>query len=371
MPAIFLPGPFADADMLAAILGAPPPAAPAPVLLPGHALRADPAGARVALVAEPDGLGAAGGVIEADAAGAARLAFALAAFGAAATREAATETGARAEVRLAADGDAPPAPFAAADAPEWRAHLVEAAKEVMGHFGRLPAEATPALMPGISFRALSRVRGAAEATPALRRSGFGPADVEPVGLARPYAKYFGLEEHRLRHRRFDGRMSPVIDRAVFASGDAVTVVPFDPRRREVMLIEQFRAGLMARRDPSPWCLEAVAGRCDAGETPEETARREAQEEAAITLGRIERIAGYYSSPGIASEHITAFVGEADLAGARGVHGLASEDEDIRTLVAPLAVAMDLVATGEVNNAQLMISLMWLEANADRLVAAWT
>ena len=40
-----------------------------------------------------------------------------------------------------------------------------------------------------------------------------------------------MEEHRLRHRRFDGAMSEPLDRAVFTSGDAVTVLPFDPRAR--------------------------------------------------------------------------------------------------------------------------------------------
>ena len=121
-----------------------------------------------------------------------------------------------------------------------------------------------------------------------------------------------MEEHRLRHRRFDGGMSDALDRAVFTSGDAVTVLPFDPRAGTVLLIEQFRAAPYARRDPHPWCLETVAGRCDRPEPPEATARREAREEAGLELGRLERIAGYYPSPGIAAEYITAFVAEADL-----------------------------------------------------------
>ena len=146
-----------------------------------------------------------------------------------------------------------------------------------------------------------------------------------------------MEEHRLRHRRFDGGMSDALDRAVFTSGDAVTVLPFDPRAGSVLLIEQFRAGLHARRDPHPWCLETVAGRCDRIEPPEATARREAREEAGLELGRLERIAGYYPSPGTMAEFITAFVGEADLGGAGGTHGLAEEHEDIRALVVPLEV----------------------------------
>jgi ADP-ribose pyrophosphatase len=114
----------------------------------------------------------------------------------------------------------------------------------------------------------------------------------------------------------------------------------------------------------------VAGRCDRAEAPETTARREAEEEAGLTLGRLERMTGYYPSPGIMSEYITAFVGEADLSGAGGTHGLPEEDEDILSLVVPRADALAAVASGEINCAPLILSLLWLDANAARLRADW-
>ena len=185
-----------------------------------------------------------------------------------------------------------------------------------------------------------------------------------------YARFFGIEDHRLRHRRFDGAMSGPLDRTVFTSGDAVTVLPFDPRRDAVLLIEQFRAG--AVRPPRPAALVPRDGRRALRplEPPEATARREAREEAGLELGRLERIAAFYPSPGIMAEHITAFVGEADLGTAGGTHGLADEHEDIRTLVVPLDAALAAVASGEINNAPLLVSLLWLRANAERLAAAW-
>jgi nudix-type nucleoside diphosphatase (YffH/AdpP family) len=166
-------------------------------------------------------------------------------------------------------------------------------------------------------------------------------------------------------------MSDLIDRAVFTSGDAITVLPFDPRAGTVLLIEQFRSGPWARRDPHPWSLETVAGRCDVTEPPEATARREAREEAGLELGRIERIAAFYPSPGIVAEHITSFVAEADLGGAGGTFGLAEEHEDIRALVVPLGDALAAVETGEINTSPLMVSLLWLARHEERLRAAWT
>jgi nudix-type nucleoside diphosphatase (YffH/AdpP family) len=254
---------------------------------------------------------------------------------------------------------------------EGRARLEETLSEVMGLFGRRTAAEMPALLPGIAVRALARARGAATATSAALSEAPGAEAVELSERVYPYARFFAVEEHRLRHPRFDGGMSAPVERAVFASGDAVTVLPFDPHAGTVLLIEQFRAGPWARRDPRPWMLETIAGRSDRAEPPEATARREAGEEAGLTLGRLERIGGYYPSPGIASEYIVGFVGEADLGGAGDTtHGLAEEQEDIRTLVVTLEGAMEAFAAGEIRNAPLIVSLLWLDRHAARLRLAW-
>lgn len=253
---------------------------------------------------------------------------------------------------------------------EREARFAEALTEIMGHYGHRPAEEVAGLLHGIGIRALARTRGATRPSLVTLGRGFTSADVEPMEREFSYARFFGMEEHRLRHRRFDGTMSEAIDRAVFTSGDAITVLPFDPRTGSVLLIEQFRAGPWARRDPRPWSLETVAGRCDETEPPEATARREAREEAGLELGRLERIAAFYPSPGIVAEHITSFVAEADLGGAGGTHGLAEEHEDIRVVVVPLDDALAAIATGEINTSPLMLSLLWLSLHAERLRAAW-
>lgn len=247
--------------------------------------------------------------------------------------------------------------------------LAEMVEEIAGWAGRIPEAEAAGLLRMTKARALARVRGR-EAPGATLRTGRGPEDVEIREVERPFVGFFALERHRLRHRRFDGGVSEEIDRLVFASGDAVTVLPYDPRRDRVLMIEQFRAGPHARKDRLPWCLETVAGRCDAEESLEETVRREAREEAGLELGRVERILGYYPTPALAAEHITSFVGEADLGGEHGVFGLDSEHEDIRAFAVPRPEAMAGIASGEINNAPLAISLLWLELNVERLRREW-
>ncbi|MCB1404028.1 MAG: tellurium resistance protein, partial [Rhodobacteraceae bacterium] len=60
----------------------------------------------------------------------------------------------------------------------------------------------------------------------------------------------------------------------------------------------------------------------------------------------------------------------DLEAAGGVHGLDEEHEDIRGFVTPLDAALAAVASGEANNAPLLVSLLWLALNRDRLAAEW-
>ncbi|HET9067411.1 MAG TPA: NUDIX domain-containing protein, partial [Amaricoccus sp.] len=346
MSEIFLHPPFDDPAVLAIVLGPEPPFAARPGALAGFALRADRGAVRVALAPEPGGR-VEGAWADPPAAARARLDFALRAMGAA-------PVGGR-EGEAYVFADAPGHGWPGGPRPEERrARFAEALAEIMGHYDRRPAEEVAGLLHGIGIRALARARGAESRTPIALRSGLTAADVAGEAREFSYARYFGMEEHRLRHRRFDGGTSETIDRAVFTSGDAITVLPFDPRTGMVLLIEQFRCGPWARRDPHPWSLETVAGRCDVTEPPEATARREAREEAGLELGRIEEVAAFYPSPGIVAEHITAFVAEADLAAAGGVHGLAEEHEDIRALVVPLEDALAAIETGEINTSPLMV-----------------
>ena len=372
MDQLFLHPPFDAADLLARIL-APCPAPPArPAVLADHAVAGNEDGTRFALAAAPGG-SVAGRLVTADAEAQRRIGFAMAALGAEPVTLTVEADGARTEATGWRFGpetssiDPDPEPLNA----EGRARIGEILSEVMGLYGHRSVEELPALLPAIAVRALARARGAATKVPEDLSTGPTADRVEASERAYAYSGFFAVEEHRLRHPRFDGGMSEVVRRAVFTSGDAVTVLPFDPRAGTVLLIEQFRAGPWARRDPRPWCLETIAGRSDRAEPPEATARREAIEEAGLKLGRLERIGAYYPSPGIASEYIVGFVAEADLGGVGGtVHGLAEEQEDIRTLVVTLEQAMDAFASGEIRNAPLIISLLWLDRYAGRLKLAW-
>ncbi len=235
---------------------------------------------------------------------------------------------------------------------------------VMTGLGQLPAEVMRKRLPSLRVAAASRVRAAGAAGRMLR---VGTGEVAVAAVHPAHAEFFGLDVLNLRHRRFDGEMSPEIRREVFVLADAVTVLPYDPLRDRVLLIEQFRAGPLMRGDPLPWQLEAVAGRIDPGESPEECARREAVEEAGLTLGRLEKVGEYYPSPGTMTEYIYSYVGLCDLPdGVAGVFGQEDEAEDIRGHLLSFDALMAAVASGEVGNAPLLLTALWLQRERARL-----
>lgn len=260
----------------------------------------------------------------------------------------------------------PGAPWSLADwAMVWGDAVAAAALDVMALYGCKEAGAVAGRRGPMLVRGASRVRAASAAPAALRRS-TGPADVAVAARREPYAHFFSVEEYDLSFRRFDGSMSPRVTRAAFVSGDAVTVLPYDPRRDRVLLVEQFRAGPFARGDLQPWSLEAIAGRIDPDETPEQAARREAGEEAGLVLHDLWPVAGYYPSPGAKTEFIYSFVAPCDLPDDAGiVSGVEGEAEDIRGHVIGFDRLMRLVQTGEVANAPLILTALWLARERDR------
>lgn len=171
--------------------------------------------------------------------------------------------------------------------------------------------------------------------------------------------FFTLNRYRLRHRLYNGGWSRDIEREVLERGHAAAVLPYDPARDQVLLIEQFRPGALAH-SPHPWLIEFVAGIVEDGETDEQVVRREAIEEAGIELGELEPLTTFYPTPGGCSETIALLWGVADLSDAGGVYGLASEGEDIRASVHDFSAALAMVDDGTINNAATIILLLWFE-----------
>lgn len=240
------------------------------------------------------------------------------------------------------------------------------AARAMAMYGSATPEELRFRMPTLRARVFSELQAARTPVPRTLRADIHRDRVRVLSHDTPYCHYFALSETRLRHPLFGGGLSPEILRAGFHGGDAVTVLPYDPARDRVMLIEQFRYGPWLRGDLYPWALEPIAGRVDPGETPDRTARREAREEAGLEIGALHEVGCYYASPGAVTEYVTSYIGIADLPdAAEGIGGLDAEAEDIRAHVITFRRLMDLLDSGEVDTGPLMVSVLWLERERNR------
>lgn len=184
-----------------------------------------------------------------------------------------------------------------------------------------------------------------------------------------YDGYFRIERFRLRHALHEGGMSGEMVRELFERGHAVAVLPYDPQRDVVVLVEQFRIGAHAAGLPA-WELECVAGIIEDGETDESVARRETTEEAGLTVTDLVPVAHYLSSPGGSSETVRVFCARVDATGAGGIHGLAHEGEDIRVVVVPYRDLEAMVFRGEIRNAMTLIAAQWLMLNRAEVRKLW-
>ena len=156
------------------------------------------------------------------------------------------------------------------------------------------------------------------------------------------------------YQRRDGAWQHLF-RESYNLGDAMTVLPVDKARGKVLLIRQFRWPVF-EWGVRELLIEAVAGKLD-GDTPEACARREAMEEAGVTLGALTLVSHCFPSPGAVKERMSVFLAEYDSTAPREKGGgHEHEGEDIETLEMTLDEALAMVESGEIIDAKTIILL---------------
>lgn len=185
---------------------------------------------------------------------------------------------------------------------------------------------------------------------------------------RNYDGHFKVDQLVIEHELFAGGLSNELIREQVSRQNAVAVLPYDPVRDEVVLVEQFRVG--AANDNNPWLIEIIAGLVEEGEEYEEVAHREAKEEANCILSELQHVASFYPTPGGFSELSHVYIGKTNTAKLGGEYGLHEEGEDIRVHVHPATKAIDMLHQGKVRSAIPMIALYNFIQIKDQLQKLW-
>ncbi|HHF4123137.1 TPA: ADP-ribose diphosphatase [Haemophilus influenzae] len=201
---------------------------------------------------------------------------------------------------------------------------------------------------------------------------FSQQDIEILGEQTLYEGFFTLKRIQFKHKLFAGGQSGVVTRELLIKGAASAVIAYDPKEDSVILVEQVRIGAAYHPESnrSPWLLELIAGMVEKGEKPEDVALRESEEEAGIQVKNLTHCLSVWDSPGGIVERIHLFAGEVDSSQAKGIHGLAEENEDIRVQVVKREQAYQWMCEGKIDNGIAVIGLQWLQLNYAQLQQSW-
>lgn len=167
--------------------------------------------------------------------------------------------------------------------------------------------------------------------------------------------WYLLRKTTFEHRRRDGRLQ-VVSRETYDRGNGVALLLFNAARGTVILIRQFRFPCWVNGLADGMLVEACAGQLD-GNDPIAAMQREAIEETGYAVRSPRKVFEAYMSPGSITEKLHFFVAAYDDADRRTAGGGEEhEGEDIEVLELPLARAMAMIASGEIQDGKTIMLL---------------
>ena len=165
---------------------------------------------------------------------------------------------------------------------------------------------------------------------------------------------FSVYQDFVREGEFTGQ------RDVVRHTGSVVIVAVDDSGKEprVLLVKQYRYAA----DQYMW--ELPAGRIDAGEKTLPAAKRELLEETGIRAKKWKRLFQFYASPGFLDETMDVFLAT----GLRQGEAKPEEDEQIEAKFFSLRRGVQMVQSGELNDAKTMCAFLFMEKLAHRGVS---
>jgi nudix-type nucleoside diphosphatase (YffH/AdpP family) len=201
-----------------------------------------------------------------------------------------------------------------------------------------------------------------------------PWRVEISKKERLLDKFFKVDEVTVSYEQFDGQMTPPRPLLVFERGDAVAAILYDPERRKVIAVNQFRLPTREKGRGQGWLVEAVAGMIPEKdgkpqETPLECLKREVQEETGYQLTQATPVSTFFSSPGGSSERIHLFYAEVRrIEKVADGGGIKADGEDVETVEYDIEDFFKRLAEGEFEDPKLIIAGQWLRARSGTIRA---
>lgn len=147
-------------------------------------------------------------------------------------------------------------------------------------------------------------------------------------------------------------------REFYDRGNGATILLYNLVQQTVVLTRQFRFPAFMNGLESGLLIETAAGLLDEA-SPEERIRLEVTEETGYQVQTIQKVFEAYMSPGSVTEKLYFYIAEYQAKDKLTMGGgIESEGEDIEVLELPFNQAMQMMTTGEIQDAKTMMLLQY-------------
>ncbi|MFC3973518.1 GDP-mannose pyrophosphatase NudK [Maribacter confluentis] len=173
--------------------------------------------------------------------------------------------------------------------------------------------------------------------------------------------WYTLNKYTFEYQRPDGTWETQ-NREAYDRGNGAAILLYNADKGTVVLTKQFRMPTYVNGNDNGMMIEVCAGLLD-GDNPADCIRKETEEETGYKINNVKKVMQTYMSPGSVTEILHLFVGEYDdsMKVSEG-GGAEDETENIEVLEYPFDKAMEMIATGEINDAKTIVLLHYAKLN---------
>ncbi len=173
--------------------------------------------------------------------------------------------------------------------------------------------------------------------------------------------WYILNKYTFDYQKEDGAWETQ-EREAYDRGNGAAILLYNKKKGTVILTRQFRMPTYVNGNENGMMIEACAGLLD-GDNPEDCIRKETEEETGYRIDNVKKVIQTYMSPGSVTEILYLFIGEyEDKMKVSEGGGAAHETENIQVLEYTFDKALQMITTGEIEDAKTIMLLQYAALN---------
>ncbi|MGV8945844.1 MAG: NUDIX domain-containing protein [Lutibacter sp.] len=186
--------------------------------------------------------------------------------------------------------------------------------------------------------------------------------VKIIAIQNLSNSYYKLDKVDFEYQTKNGNWQSQ-SRESYNRGDGAAILLYNSTKKTVILTKQFRMPSYLNGNSTGMMIEVCAGLLDEN-NPETCIIKEAEEETGFKITNPKKIFELFSTPGAVTEKIHYFIAEYnDKMKISDGGGLEEEQEEIEVLEINFDTALEMVLTGEINDAKTVILLQFAKLNS--------